>query len=108
MPKKIFMQLLSPQEIHSNSVDYFIVDVREKYEYDYANTGALNIPMAELCNRLDELPTDKKVVLMCRSGKRAAALCNLITVDYCKANIFVMDGGIEAWRDQVEPTLILE
>lgn len=102
------MQFLKPTEINSKRNEFFIVDIREKYEYDFCNINCLNIPMAELCDRISELPTDQTVVVMCKSGKRASALANLLTVDYNIMNLVVMEGGIEAWRDQVEPTLILE
>ena len=102
------MQFLKPTEINSKRNEFFIVDIREKYEYDFCNINCLNIPMAELCNRIAELPKDQTVVVMCKSGKRASALANLLTVDYNITNVVVMEGGIEAWRDQVEPTLILE
>lgn len=102
------MQFLKPTEINSNRSEFFIVDIRENYEYDFCNINCLNIPMAEMCSRIAELPTSQTVVVMCRSGKRASALVNLLTVDYNISNIVVMEGGIEAWRDQIEPTLILE
>lgn len=108
MPKIIRMQFLSPSEINSNKTEFYIIDIREKYEYDFSNIQCINIPMAELCNRIQELPKNKKIVLMCKSGKRASALGNLLTIDYALENIVVMEGGIEAWREQVEPTLILE
>lgn len=50
----------------------FIVDVREKYEYDQGHIkGALNIPLSELRNRINEIPKDKDVYLHCRSGQRS-------------------------------------
>lgn len=102
------MQFLNPTEINSKRNEFFIVDIREKYEYDFCNINCLNIPMAEMCDRVSELPKNQIIVIMCKSGKRASALGNLLTVDYQLTNIVVMEGGIEAWRDQVEPTLILE
>lgn len=102
------MQFLTPSEINSKREEFYIVDIRENYEFEYSNIGTVHIPMAEMCHHIQELPTDKIIVLMCRSGKRASALCNLLTVDYDLKNIVVMEGGIEAWRDQIEPTLIIE
>ncbi len=102
------MQFLKPTDINSKRNEFFIVDIREKYEYDFGNIKSLNIPMDELCDRISELPTNLQVVIMCRSGKRASALANLLAVDYNMTNVVVMDGGIEAWRDEVEPSLMLE
>lgn len=59
-----------------------IIDVREAYEYEKGHIkGAINIPLSELRDRIDEIPKDKPVYLHCRTGQRsynaALALQNL-------------------------------
>ena len=50
----------------------YIVDVREKYEYEQGHIkGALNIPLSEFRNRISEIPKDKPVYLHCRTGQRS-------------------------------------
>ncbi len=50
----------------------FIVDVREKHEFANGHLiNALNIPLSELRDRLDEIPKDKPVYLHCRSSQRS-------------------------------------
>ena len=50
----------------------FIVDVREPDEWAAGHAaGAVHIPMGEIANRLDELPRDRRIVCMCRSGNRS-------------------------------------
>lgn len=102
------MNLICPKDILENRSSFYIIDIREKYEYELGNIGNTNIPMDEFCSRMDELPKDQKIVLMCKSGKRASALGNLVSVDYKMEDVFVMDGGIEAWKNQIEPTLNIE
>lgn len=52
--------------------DNIIIDVREKYEYEYGHIkGALNIPLSELRERTEEIPRDKPVYIHCRSGQRS-------------------------------------
>ena len=102
------MNIISAIEVSNNRDLYFIVDIRERYEYEYVNIQTINIPMSEVCQRLNEFPKDKSLVLMCQSGNRASALCNLLIVDYGLTNIFVMEGGIKAWKEQVDNTLILD
>lgn len=49
-----------------------ILDVRESFELTVENVeGALNIPLGQLRDRLDELPRDKTIHVICRSGQRA-------------------------------------
>lgn len=50
----------------------FIIDVREKYEYEQGHIkGAVNIPLSELRKRISEIPMDRKVYMHCRSGQRS-------------------------------------
>lgn len=50
----------------------YIIDVREKYEYDYGHIkSAVNIPLSELRKRIDEIPKDRSVYFHCRSGQRS-------------------------------------
>ena len=50
----------------------FILDVREPFELAVENIpGATNIPMGQLRSRLDELPKDREIHIICRSGQRA-------------------------------------
>lgn len=50
----------------------YIIDVREKYEYENGHIkGAVNIPLSELRKRTGEIPKDKDVYIHCRSGQRS-------------------------------------
>ena len=49
-----------------------ILDVREPFELALEHVeGAVNIPLGQLRDRLDELPRDKTIQVICRSGQRA-------------------------------------
>jgi len=58
---------------HWNNVNTeFLLDVREPIELAVENMpGALNIPLGQLRTRLDELPRDREIHVICRSGQRA-------------------------------------
>ncbi|WP_217587565.1 FAD-dependent oxidoreductase [Lentibacillus saliphilus] len=50
----------------------FIMDAREKHEYEAGHlVNAVNIPLSEFRQRLDEIPTDRPVYVHCRSGQRS-------------------------------------
>ena len=50
----------------------FLLDIREGFELSVENVpGAMHIPFGQLRTRLDELPKDKTIHLVCRSGSRA-------------------------------------
>lgn len=61
-----------PIEHWSDLEDGFLLDVREPFELAVENVeGAVNIPLGQLRDRLDELPKDKPIQVICRSGQRA-------------------------------------
>lgn len=88
--------------------DYMIIDIRESYEHAACSIDAIHIPMGEICEKSDELPTDRSIVIMCRSGKRAEAVANMLASDHGMNNIYLLEGGITAWRDEVDQTLDLD
>ena len=50
----------------------FLLDVREPVELAVEQApGAVNIPLGQLRARLGELPRDREILVICRSGQRA-------------------------------------
>ena len=50
----------------------YIVDVRERMEFENGHIkGAVNIPLSELRDRVNEIPKDKPVYVHCRTGQRS-------------------------------------
>ncbi len=58
---------------HWNSAEKgFLLDVREPMELAVEHApGTVNIPLGQLRARLDELPRDREILVICRSGQRA-------------------------------------
>lgn len=78
--------------------DVFVIDVREQWEYDEAHIpGVTLIPMGEVANRLAEIPTDKEVIVTCRSGNRSGQITDFLRQQGFD-NVHNMDGGILAWQ----------
>jgi NADPH-dependent 2,4-dienoyl-CoA reductase/sulfur reductase-like enzyme/rhodanese-related sulfurtransferase len=54
------------------AADGFLLDVREAVELAVESVpGAVNIPIGQLRSRLGELPRDREILVICRSGQRA-------------------------------------
>ena len=57
-----------------------------------------SIPLEELRDRLDELPTDgRTIVVVCRAGVRAYVAARILDQNGFK-NVFVMTGGKQYWN----------
>ena len=82
----------------TNNEDVVFIDVREQWEYDEKHIpGITLIPMSEVENRLDEIPTDKTVILTCRSGNRSGKM-HAFLEEQGFDNTVNMEGGIIAWE----------
>lgn len=78
--------------------DVVVLDVREQWEYDEGHIpGVTLIPMGEISNRLSEIPTDKEVIVTCRSGNRSGQVTDFLRQQGFD-NVHNMDGGIVAWQ----------
>lgn len=75
----------------------FILDVRQPDEFrDGHIGGAKLIPLNELPTRIDELPKDREIICVCRSGARSsAAVGQLGRAGYTAINL---QGGMIAWQ----------
>ncbi len=77
--------------------DTYLLDVREDDEWAAGHApGAHHLPMSELPGRLAEVPTDRDVAVVCRSGGRSAQV-----VAYLMNNgwdqVRNADGGMHQW-----------
>ncbi|MCX6244156.1 MAG: FAD-dependent oxidoreductase [Bacteroidetes bacterium] len=64
----------------------FILDVREPFELAVENVpGAANIPLGQLRSRLGELPRDREIHVICRSGQRAYMATRILLQNGFKA-----------------------
>ena len=60
-------------ELLHSGTDIFLLDVRTRAEYDRGHIpNAVLIPVDELERRLAEIPEDRPLVIVCRTGRRAA------------------------------------
>jgi sulfur-carrier protein adenylyltransferase/sulfurtransferase len=82
-----------------------LIDVREAFEYEIARIdGAKLIPLGEIAERADELQREQPIVVHCHSGRRSAeAVRQLQQRGF--ANVYNLQGGIDAWSDQIDPSV---
>ena len=85
----------------------YLIDVREPWEWavsSLAERGARLIPLAELGDRLGEIPEETPLVVYCRSGQRSqSAARQLVAAGY--GPVTNLSGGLLSWAESVEPGL---
>ena len=85
--------------------NFVLVDVREPFEHDIARIpGSKLIPLGELPGRLSELDSADEIVLHCKSGRRSAQALRVLK-EAGFARLWNVSGGIEAWADQIDPSV---
>jgi rhodanese-related sulfurtransferase len=84
------------REIKSGDKPY-VLDVRQPGEFRTGHIpGAHLIPLGEVAKRIEEIPKDKVIVTVCRSGHRSAmAAQQLVKAGYTVKNLA---GGMMAWQ----------
>ena len=90
-------------KIKVDSGEYFILDVRTRKEYDEGHiAGSVLIPNDVLLNRLDEVPSNKPILVYCRSGSRSA-ISSQDLINNGFSEVYNMEGGIAAWQNAGYP-----
>ena len=81
-----------------------VLDVREDWERDIVRLpDTRDIPMGQISTRVTELPRDREIVVLCRSGGRSLQVARYLGQQgYRVANL---SGGILAWARDVDPSL---
>ena len=88
-----------------NNDDFMLLDVRNIQEVLFSKiNGSIHIPMNEIMNRINELDSNKEIIIQCKSGKRSAKVCEyLITQNF--NNVKNLKGGIIAWADEIDSSI---
>jgi glyoxylase-like metal-dependent hydrolase (beta-lactamase superfamily II) len=80
------------------------VDVRTESEFEAGDgiDGALNVPLAQLPDRLGELPGERPVVAYCASGYRAAIAASVLQANGFE-RVSDLAGGLGSWESGRRP-----
>ena len=108
------LRIFQCSELKSLKVNSFLLDVRTESEFISGSIrGAVNIPLDEIRNRLEEIPDDKDVYIFCQQGMRGY-LAQRILIQRGFKNVANLSGGYLLWktyceeinRGQVEPVCV--
>jgi len=81
-----------------------LIDVREDYEYEIANLGGRLIPLNKVLSKSSEIPQDREVVIMCKTGGRSKKAIELLQKQGFN-NLLNLKGGITAWQKEIDQSM---
>ena len=77
--------------------------MREPNEYSQIRArGAVLLPLGRLNSRVKDLPRDREILLMCRTGGRSANATQFLAANGFE-NVTNVNGGIVAWQKENLP-----
>ena len=99
---------VSPEDLHralGQDRSPLLLDVREPMEFQLTRLpGALFIPLGDLAQRLGDLDGTRDIVVYCHHGIRSVHATHLLRAAGFRARN--LEGGIAAWADRVDPTMV--
>ncbi len=83
----------------------FLLDVREPDEWEAFHVpGSTHIPLAQLADRVAELPRDQAIIVVCRSGNRSQqGRATLLAAGFDQ--VTSLAGGLQEWQTLGFPTV---
>jgi len=100
---------LTPEDLHARlqrGDALQLIDVREPEEYAYCRIeGSQLIPLGDVSSHVEELATDRPVVLICHHGVRSAQALAYLQHRHGLTNLLNLRGGIHAWSVRVDPAV---
>jgi rhodanese-related sulfurtransferase len=83
----------------------FILDVRQPEEWnEFHIPDSTLIPLDQLAARMNELPKDREIVIVCRSGNRSAQGRDIL-LNAGFTQVTSMAGGLTQWKAAGNPTV---
>lgn len=81
---------------------FVLLDVREAVERAIAPfPDSVNVPMRDVPARMNELPHDQPLVVLCHYGERSARVARFLDGNGFD-RVYNLDGGIDAYSESVD------
>ena len=105
MPMRHFSPTQLQQHLDKSETRPLLLDVREPWEFEYCHIeGSVLIPMRELPGEMDQFDPDQEIVMICHHGIRSRQMGYYMEQAGFQ-NIINLDGGVEQWARDIEPSM---
>ena len=102
------MRNLSPEQVKQLldiKPQTILLDVREKWELEICQiASSLHIPMQNIPDSLEELDSEREIVVICHHGARSMQVASFLEQSGF-SNIINLAGGVDAWAETVDPEM---
>jgi rhodanese-related sulfurtransferase len=78
----------------------YLLDVREANEWESERLDMADVlyhPLSMIMERLQHIPTDRTIIVLCVKGIRSTKVANLLNIQDFDS-VANLDGGLEAWK----------
>ena len=91
--------------MHDAGRAFVLLDVRERDEWETARImWAKHVPMGDVPVRLNELPVNGNVIVMCHAGYRSDRVAQYLR-EHDFTSVANLAGGIDAWSREIDPAV---
>ena len=99
------ISMIEAKEMYDEE-DTIVIDVRSNDEFASGHIqNALSIPVDDVLARIEELPTDKRLMFICAQGVRSGLACEMAAaMGLVRDNLYNIEDGTPAWIDKGLPT----
>lgn len=102
------VESLSPAEVKKildSDKNVKLIDVREVWEHETAKIPNSELmPLSNFINEMKKLNPKDKHIIYCHHGNRSLRVCNYLSEQGFE-NLINLDGGIEAWSQEIDSSI---
>ena len=102
------MRHFNPKQLKQHldgGAEPMLLDVREPWEFDYCHIeGSELVPMGQIQTMIEELDPEEQTVVICHHGIRSRQVAYYLE-HMGFTDVINLDGGVEQWAQDVEPSM---
>jgi rhodanese-related sulfurtransferase len=96
---------LQVKELLDSGTDMVLVDVREKWEFEYCHIpNSIHISVTDIPDNISKLETKKPLILVCHNGRRSRHIGEELIKNGFD-NLINLKGGVDQWADDIDVSM---
>jgi len=96
---------LEVKELLDSGTDIVLVDVREKWEFEYCRIpNSIHISVTDIPDNISKLETKKPLILVCHNGRRSRHIGEELIKNGFD-NLINLKGGVDQWADDIDVSM---